>query len=92
MNFPFNCLGVTEEFLETTAASDVTDTVDDATDTFADTTLDLHYSVMESQYNVGGECSTHESTLEAPPMSPISEVGMTEVEQNRGRQSGWYMQ
>lgn len=38
-----------------------------------------------------GECSKHDSTLEAPPMSPISELGLAEMEESGSRTSGMYV-
>ena len=37
-----------------------------------------------------GESSKHESTLEAPPMSPISELGSAEMEENRSTTPGMH--
>ena len=37
-----------------------------------------------------GESSKHESTLEAPPMSPISELGSAEMEESGSTTPGMY--
>ena len=79
MNFPFDCLGVTEAIAETNISR-----ITDATD-ITDTTSEPTHSTMAFLHDSdGGECST----LEAPPMSPISVNGMEVEELSSSRQQG----
>ena len=90
MQFPYNCLGLTEAFPEvdvSTAADTTATNTAIATDTDTDSEADpsLYQSMMAVYNHSQGECSRHESTLQGPAMSPISAVEMTEAEESTSR-------